>query len=172
MFWFDFWIVYKLIGSLTHKATIKARKCNSKGYIDTYLRRHIKVKFVIVDFSKENNVRPIQALLNDKVLYWRALHSTSKIKHVPSDIFDPNWLPIVQNSNFLFVLRKLCEGVQRNFLLVHSHLWKIRVVLIFWLFDEYSEFPRFSHLEKTCHEDNRCKQLPWRNSCLFSFGGI
>jgi hypothetical protein len=136
-----------IIDSFTHDSAIKARQRYCKGNESTYFRGDVKVKLVFVYFTEKHHIRAVEVLFKDEIFDRWLLDSSFEVQHISSNLLYPNWLPIVQNSNFWLVFRIFEKGVQRYLLLIFSNLRKTLVVIELRFFDVCDKLTRLTHLK-------------------------
>ena len=78
----------------------------------------------------------------------------------------------MHNSDPWLVLRVIVQGVQWDFLLIHSHLLETVVVADRWVFDVNLELARLAHLEEARHEDHSGEEFPRPHVFLLSVAWV
>lgn len=158
--------------SFAHEAAIEAREGDGKGYIGADSGGNVEVELVFVHLAKDDHVGAVYYLFHYEIFDGGLFHSSSEVEHVSSDFVDPHWLSVVHNSDPRLVLRVIVQGVQWDFLLIHSHLLETVVVADRWVFDVNLELARLAHLEEARHEDHSGEEFPRPHVFLLSVAWV
>lgn len=133
---------------------------------------HVKVELWICNLSEEDYLRTFSVFLQNEVFYWSLFDPSLEIKHVSSQIFNPLRLAVAIYGYLIPVLRTFIKSIERNLILIHSHLRKVTVVFYIRFFYIDEELPRSSHLKDIAGIDDSRQQLSRNLTLLLSVRGV